>query len=69
MREDLIQTGYMGEFTTSTVLGKGVKAFSPIGVLGDPKKASREAGEKMINDLVEAYAGKIEKELSKRSHR
>lgn len=69
VREDLIQTGYMGEFRTSTVLSKGVKAFSPIGVLGDPKKASREAGEKMINDLVEAYARKIEKELGKRSHR
>ena len=47
VRRDLIQRGYMGEFTTSTVLSKGIKAFSPIGVLGDPEKASREAGEKV----------------------
>lgn len=62
VREDLIQTGYMGEFTTSTILSKGIKAFSPIGVLGDSKKASKEAGEKIINDLVEVYTRKIKRE-------
>jgi creatinine amidohydrolase len=66
VRRDLIRTGYLGEYTTPTILSKGIKTYSPIGVLGDPEKASREAGEKIINRLVETYVQKIKKQLKQK---
>jgi len=68
-RPDLVNTteftgGYMDKFTSSTVMSKGLKAFSNIGVLGDPRKASREAGIKLIDKLVNYYAQKIKDELA-----
>ncbi|KPV61470.1 MAG: Creatinine amidohydrolase [Candidatus Bathyarchaeota archaeon BA1] len=57
--------GYMGKFTSSALMSKGLKALSPIGVLGDPRKASREAGLKMIDKLASYYAQKIRDELRK----
>jgi creatinine amidohydrolase len=66
VRKDLIQTGHLGEYTTPTILSKGIKAYSPIGVLGDPKKATKEAGEKIVNQLVETYVQKIKKQLGKK---
>jgi len=58
VEKDLMQAGYIGEFTNSTLM-KEIGALSPIGVIGDPRKASKEAGERVVNDLVEAYALKI----------
>ena len=63
VRKEWIEKGYMGKFVTSTLLSRGLKAFSPIGVLGDPSKASKEAGEKMIQVLADVYAERIRKEL------
>lgn len=59
VREECIPDarGYVGAFdeeATKKIFADGIAALSPIGVLGNPKEASREHGEKYIEDLVEA---------------
>jgi len=57
-------TGFMGAFTeeeTQKIFEDGIGALSPIGVLGCPKKARKEHGERYIDDLATAlveYIGK-----------
>jgi len=63
VRMDKAIEGYTGEYTTSQLFSHGVKAISEIGVLGNPKKASKEAGEKILEKLSEYYVEKIKKEF------
>ncbi len=54
--------GYIGLFdeeATKKIFTDGIAALSPIGVLGNPKDASREHGEKYIKDLIKAIVGFI----------
>ncbi|MHA2392897.1 MAG: creatininase family protein [Promethearchaeota archaeon] len=49
--------GFIGVFdekVAEKIFKEGIGALSPIGVLGDPKQASKEHGKKYIEDLVEA---------------
>jgi len=64
VREECIPNakGYVGVFdeeATAKIFSDGIAALSPIGVLGDPRDASREHGERYIVDLVEAIVGFI----------
>lgn len=63
VRSDLAKKGYTGKYTSAQLFRKGLRAFSEIGVLGDPTKASKEAGLKMIDILAEYYAKKIKEEI------
>lgn len=55
--------GYIGDYTTSQLYSHGVKAISETGILGDPRKASGEAGKKILEKLIEYYIEKIKKEF------
>ena len=64
-RENLVQKermekGYIGKYYTSTLLSKGLKSFSDIGVLGDPKKASKEAGKEIISRWIKDNIERIQ---------
>jgi creatinine amidohydrolase len=54
--------GFIGVFdeeVTEKIFKEGIGALSPIGVLGDPKQASKKHGKKYIEDLVEAIVQSI----------
>ncbi len=69
-REDLVRaekipeaTGYLGDFgeeEAEKVFEDGIAALSPIGVLGSPRKASREHGRIYIEDLADAMVEHVE---------
>jgi creatinine amidohydrolase len=63
VKMDRAVEGFTGEYTISQLYSYGVKAISNTGVLGDPRKASADAGRKMMEKLAEYYAEKIKKEL------
>lgn len=64
VRSDLVDMssaapGYVGPFNkevSRAIMRKGMKAFTKNGVLGDPRGSSSEAGEKIIEDLVDHIA-------------
>jgi creatinine amidohydrolase len=61
VRKDLVDVssaapGYMGSFNekvSRVLMRKGMTAFTKNGVLGDPTGSSAEAGEKIIQNLVD----------------
>jgi len=63
VRKDRLQKGYTGELNISALFTGGVKTFSKIGIIGDPTKASKEIGEKIIDATVKYFVEKIKKEL------
>jgi len=67
VKKDQIQKGYTGELNTSALFTKGIKAFSEIGVIGDPTKASKEVGERIIEKTVDYFVEKIKNEIEKNS--
>jgi creatinine amidohydrolase len=70
VREDMVRTekipeaiGYLGDFgeeEAEKVFRNGIGALSSIGVLGSPKKASREHGRIYFKDLADAIVEYIE---------
>jgi creatinine amidohydrolase len=64
VEKDRLQKGYVGPYAEKffyTV--EGLKRIAPIGVFGDPTKASREMGEEMIKIVTERYVEIIKHEL------
>jgi len=61
VRKDLVDTmsatpGYVGPFdekVSRLIIKKGMAAFTKNGVLGDPSRSSTEAGQKIIQNLVD----------------
>lgn len=62
VREDAIKAGYEGEISASTLFRDGIDHYDDEGVLGDPNRASRAAGERILDVLTEAYVDDIERE-------
>ncbi|SFS01546.1 creatinine amidohydrolase [Halomicrobium zhouii] len=67
VRENLVRTdelaaGHDGELSTARLLSEGFRAITESGVLGDPRKATPEAGEAILDAVTEAYAETIERE-------
>jgi creatinine amidohydrolase len=62
VRTDEIEVGHEEEITTSRLLSEGFKAITENGVLGDPREATPEAGETILETVATAYAEKIEVE-------
>lgn len=62
VRLDSMKSGYIGSFTNKYVR-EGFKALTETGVLGEPKYASKEAGERITELILEMYVEKIKNEL------
>ena len=68
---DAAERGFVGESKQEVEKLKekndgewNIADLSPIGVLGDPTKASREAGEKITNILIDAYTEIVSEKLA-----
>lgn len=62
VRTDELEVGREGEISTSRLLSEGFKAITRNGVLGDPRKATREAGEAILQKVTTVYVERIEAE-------
>ncbi|MGN8217659.1 creatininase family protein [Halococcus morrhuae DSM 1307] len=62
VRTDRIEVGHEEEITTSQLLSEGFKAITENGVLGDPREATPEAGEAILDTIATAYVEQIETE-------
>lgn len=62
VREGEETVGYMGPLTSKYVRA-GFKAVTPTGVFGDATKASRQAGDRIIELVTEMYVENIKREL------
>jgi creatinine amidohydrolase len=62
VRADELEAGHEGEVTTSRLLSEGFKSITENGVLGDPREATAEAGEEILDTVASAYVERIEAE-------
>lgn len=62
VRTDNLEIGREGEFSTSRLLSEGFRAITENGVLGDPREATPEAGEAILDRVTAAYADRIRTE-------
>jgi creatinine amidohydrolase len=62
VREDELAVGHEGSVSVSRLLSQGFAAISETGVLGDPREATAEAGEAILDRLTEVYADRIAEE-------
>ncbi len=62
VRTDELELGHEEPVSVSRLLSKGFESVSENGVLGDPRKATAEAGEAIIDRVTEAYVDHIERE-------
>ena len=62
VRGEHIESGPEGEISPARLLGEGFKSITENGVLGDPAKATAEAGESIIQHVVDTYVEHIETE-------
>lgn len=62
VRMENIEAGPEGEISPARLLSEGFKSITENGVLGDPAKASAEAGEVIIQNVVETYVKHIKTE-------
>ena len=63
--EDLVRTdelvvGHEGDVSTARLLSEGFEAITENGVLGDPRQATPEAGEAILETVTDAYVEQIE---------
>ncbi|WP_135664279.1 creatininase family protein [Halorhabdus rudnickae] len=62
VRTDDIEPGPEGEISTARLLSEGFETITETGVLGDPTEATAEAGEVIIQNVVESYVEHIKTE-------
>jgi len=62
VRMDQLERGPEGDISTARLLSEGFRSITENGVLGDPNEATIEAGETIIQKVVETYAKYIETE-------
>lgn len=60
VNKDRLEKGYEGGVDTSALFTKGLRHFTENGVLGDARKASKEAGELILENLSEDLANRID---------
>ncbi len=60
VNKDRLEKGYEGVVDTSSLFTKGLRHFTENGVLGDARKASKEAGELILENLAEDLAERID---------
>lgn len=62
VRTDELELGHEGEVSVSRLLSEGFRAITENGVLGDPREATAEAGEAILERITDAYVERIEAE-------
>ena len=62
VRTENIASGPEGEISAARLLSEGFKTITQNGVLGDPTKATSEAGEVIVQNVVERYVEHIKTE-------
>jgi creatinine amidohydrolase len=62
VREDQFDRGPEGDISPARLLSEGFRSITENGVLGDPNEATAEAGETIVERVVEAYVEQIEAE-------
>jgi creatinine amidohydrolase len=62
VRTDALEAGYEGEISAARLLSEGFHAVTENGVLGDPREATIEAGEAILERIASEYADAIEDE-------
>lgn len=62
VRTDEIAVGHEGDLSVPRLLSEGFRSITETGVLGDPREATPEAGETIVERIAEAYAERIEAE-------
>lgn len=62
VRTDKYESGHEGDISTSKLLSDGFKSITKNGVLGDPQKATKEAGEEVLETVATSYAEQIKAE-------
>jgi len=62
VRLENVEPGPEGDISTARLLSEGFETITESGVLGDPTEATAEAGETIIQNVVDTYVDHIEKE-------
>ncbi|ADJ16893.1 creatinine amidohydrolase (plasmid) [Halalkalicoccus jeotgali B3] len=62
VRVENIEPGPEGEISTARLLSEGFKSITENGVLGDPTRATSDAGNVIIQNVVETYVEHINTE-------
>ena len=62
VRTDALEAGREGEISVGRLLNEGFDAITENGVLGDPREATSEAGEEILDRIAGAYADRIRSE-------
>ncbi|MFW5904092.1 MAG: creatininase family protein [Candidatus Saliniplasma sp.] len=65
VRKERMEKGHIGNLSIANLFTKGLKYYTENGVLGDPVKANKEAGEIILESIVDWYVDVISEELSK----
>ena len=63
VRDDDLVAGYEDAVSPARLFNRGIDAYSSDGVLGDSRKASADAGEQLVDHVVDAYVGFIREEF------
>ena len=62
VRTEALEPGHEGDISPAELLSEGFKSITRNGVLGDPREATAEAGEHIIEKVTTAYADQIRAE-------
>ncbi|WP_327051164.1 creatininase family protein [Halomicrococcus gelatinilyticus] len=62
VRTDELAVGHEGDLSTARLLSEGFESITENGVLGDPRKATPEAGEAILETVTAAYVEQVEAE-------
>jgi len=62
VRQEELELGHEGPVSPSRLFSQGFRAITENGVLGDPREATAEAGETILEKLTDAYVERIEDE-------
>lgn len=63
VREDELTAGHEGPISPARLFEHGIETYAPNGVLGDPRAATAEAGETILECVVDAYVGFVREEF------
>ncbi|MFD1564560.1 creatininase family protein [Haloarchaeobius amylolyticus] len=63
VREDELVVGYEDAVSPARLFNRGIDVYSSEGVLGDSRKATADAGDEIVDRVVDAYVGLIREEF------
>jgi creatinine amidohydrolase len=60
---DRLQAGFLGRVDANEIFTRGMRAITPSGIFGDPRRASAEIGDAVIERLSDHLAAFVRREL------